>query len=216
MGFGGAAGRLVELGERQRRAQFEAARALLFCDGDGGPEGFFAQAPGWRDHASAEFRRAPGAVRRRRRDDRSARTSPALRRGSRERDRHRLRALRLPRAQSSRARRRAGCSARAEVRRRGACPRAPRRARHFRRSPSPRERPRRLATSAGHAHARVGRVRTAFSAARARSPRISSNMAAYAFPIVRACRYARRSRSAPSRVVDEGNRALDVRPAATT
>ena len=29
MGFGGSAGRLVELGERERRAQFEAARALL-------------------------------------------------------------------------------------------------------------------------------------------------------------------------------------------
>ena len=36
MGFGGAAGRLVELGERKRRAQFEAARALLFRDGDSG------------------------------------------------------------------------------------------------------------------------------------------------------------------------------------
>ena len=41
MGVGGAAGRLVELGERQRRAQFEAARALLLRDGDGGQEGFF-------------------------------------------------------------------------------------------------------------------------------------------------------------------------------
>ena len=41
MGFGGARGRLVELGERKRRAQFEAACALLFRDGDGGQEGFF-------------------------------------------------------------------------------------------------------------------------------------------------------------------------------
>ena len=41
VGVGGAAGRLVELGERKRRAQFEAARALLFRDGDGGQEGFF-------------------------------------------------------------------------------------------------------------------------------------------------------------------------------
>ena len=41
MGVGGAAGRLIELGERQRRAQFEAARALLLRDGDGGQEGFF-------------------------------------------------------------------------------------------------------------------------------------------------------------------------------
>ena len=40
MGVGGAAGRLVELGERERRAQFEAARALLLRDGDGGLEGF--------------------------------------------------------------------------------------------------------------------------------------------------------------------------------
>ena len=41
MGFDGAAGRLIELGQRQRRAQFEAARALLLRDGDGGQEGFF-------------------------------------------------------------------------------------------------------------------------------------------------------------------------------
>jgi hypothetical protein len=37
-----AAGRLVELGERQRRAQFEAARPLVFRDGDGAPEGFLS------------------------------------------------------------------------------------------------------------------------------------------------------------------------------
>ena len=36
MGFGGAGGRLVDLGERERGKQFEAARALLFRDGDGG------------------------------------------------------------------------------------------------------------------------------------------------------------------------------------
>ena len=41
MGFGGAAGRLIELGERKRRAQFEAARALLLRDRDGGQESFF-------------------------------------------------------------------------------------------------------------------------------------------------------------------------------
>ncbi len=40
MGFDGAAGRLVELRERERRAQFEAARALLLRDGDGGQERF--------------------------------------------------------------------------------------------------------------------------------------------------------------------------------
>ena len=41
MGFDWAGGRLVELGQRQRRAQFEAARSLLLRDGDGGQEGFF-------------------------------------------------------------------------------------------------------------------------------------------------------------------------------
>jgi hypothetical protein len=41
VGFGGTAGRLIEPGERQHRAQFEAARALLLRDGDGGQEGFF-------------------------------------------------------------------------------------------------------------------------------------------------------------------------------
>ena len=41
MGVGGAGGRLIELGQRKRGAQFEAARALLLRDGDGGQEGFF-------------------------------------------------------------------------------------------------------------------------------------------------------------------------------
>ena len=41
VGVGGAVGRLIELGERKRGAQFEAARALLLRDGDGGQEGFF-------------------------------------------------------------------------------------------------------------------------------------------------------------------------------
>ena len=41
VGVGGAGGRLVELGERQRRAQFKTARGLLLRDGDGGQEGFF-------------------------------------------------------------------------------------------------------------------------------------------------------------------------------
>ena len=40
-GFDGATGRLIDFGERQRRAQFEAARALLLCDGDGGQESVF-------------------------------------------------------------------------------------------------------------------------------------------------------------------------------
>jgi hypothetical protein len=41
VGVGGAGGRLIELGERKRRAQFEAARPLTLSDGDGGPQGFF-------------------------------------------------------------------------------------------------------------------------------------------------------------------------------
>ena len=36
IGLGGAGGRLVEFGQRQRRAQFEAARSLLLRDRDGG------------------------------------------------------------------------------------------------------------------------------------------------------------------------------------
>ena len=43
MGFGGAGGRLIELGERQRCEEFVAASALLFGDGDGGPEGFLSR-----------------------------------------------------------------------------------------------------------------------------------------------------------------------------
>ena len=41
MGLGRAAGRLVELGERERRLQLEAPGALLFRDREGGFEGFF-------------------------------------------------------------------------------------------------------------------------------------------------------------------------------
>ena len=40
MGVGGAVRRLVEFGERKRRAQFEAARALSLRDSDGGLERF--------------------------------------------------------------------------------------------------------------------------------------------------------------------------------
>ena len=43
VGVRGAAGRLVELGERVRRAQSPSARALFFCYGEGGLEGFL----GW-------------------------------------------------------------------------------------------------------------------------------------------------------------------------
>jgi hypothetical protein len=40
VGFCGAAGRLVEFGQRQRRAQAPTAGALLPRDGDGALEGF--------------------------------------------------------------------------------------------------------------------------------------------------------------------------------
>jgi hypothetical protein len=43
---GGTAGRLPKLGERERCAQFEAARCLLPRDGDGGPEGFLGREAG--------------------------------------------------------------------------------------------------------------------------------------------------------------------------
>ena len=45
VGVGGAAGRLIELRQRQRRAQLEAPRLLLLRDRDGGEEGFLAPAP---------------------------------------------------------------------------------------------------------------------------------------------------------------------------
>jgi hypothetical protein len=41
VGVGGAGGRLVKLRKRHRRAQFEAARALLVGDGDGSQESLF-------------------------------------------------------------------------------------------------------------------------------------------------------------------------------
>ena len=40
MGIGGAAGRLIKLRQRERRAQLEAPRLLLLRDGDGGEECF--------------------------------------------------------------------------------------------------------------------------------------------------------------------------------
>ena len=43
MGVGGAAGRLIKLRQRQRRAQLEAPRLLLLRDGDGGEEGFLGR-----------------------------------------------------------------------------------------------------------------------------------------------------------------------------
>ena len=137
MGVGGAAGRLVELGERQRGAQCEAARALPLRDRDGRQEGFLGGrgvAPG---RASAGFRHAPDAVPLRTRDSPGGPQSPALRRGSRRRDRNRPPGPRPRPARSSTARRTTERSVRAEVLRRGACPRARRRARRRAMSPNP-------------------------------------------------------------------------------
>ena len=100
MGVGGAGGRLVELGERERRAQFEAARALLLRDGDGGLERFLGRRGvggiALQQHFAADamqfrFERAmadPFGRRQRFVEDRE------------RRGRHRLRGLRLRRAQS--------------------------------------------------------------------------------------------------------------------
>lgn len=43
MGVEGSTGRLIELGKRQRRAQFEAARPLTLSNGHGGPQGIFRE-----------------------------------------------------------------------------------------------------------------------------------------------------------------------------
>ena len=51
MGVGTAGGRLVELGQRKRRLQFEAARLLRLRDGDGGEEALFRQARSSLDRA---------------------------------------------------------------------------------------------------------------------------------------------------------------------
>jgi hypothetical protein len=43
MGLNGAGGRLIELGERERGAKLEAARALLTRDSDRSPEAFLSR-----------------------------------------------------------------------------------------------------------------------------------------------------------------------------
>jgi hypothetical protein len=43
VGVGGAGCRLIEFGEGERGAKFEAARALLLRDGDGGLERFLGR-----------------------------------------------------------------------------------------------------------------------------------------------------------------------------
>ena len=82
VGVGGAAGRLVELGERERRAQFEAARALLLRDGDGGQEGFFRRRGVGGVALEQDFAARPMQFRFERAIAHAVRTSPALRRGS--------------------------------------------------------------------------------------------------------------------------------------
>ena len=67
VGIGGAGGRLVELGERKRRAQVEAARALLLSRWRWRSGKLLPRARGWRGRASAGFRRARDAGRRDRR-----------------------------------------------------------------------------------------------------------------------------------------------------
>ena len=78
-----------ELGERQRRAQFKAARALLLCDRDGGQECVFCG----RRVAGVELQEdsaaRPMQFRFESSENPGGRTSPALRRGWRRRGRDR-------------------------------------------------------------------------------------------------------------------------------
>jgi hypothetical protein len=93
------AGGAIELRQRQRRAQFEGASALLLRDSDSGPQGFFAGSRVRGITLQQNFAARPvqfGVER----GDRSVRTSSELRRGSRPRDRLRLSGLRLRRDQS--------------------------------------------------------------------------------------------------------------------
>ena len=85
MGVGGAGGRLVELRERKRRAQFEAARALLLCDGDGGQERFFRGRGIGGVVLQQDFAARAMQFRLRMCDGPGDRPSPALRRGWRRR-----------------------------------------------------------------------------------------------------------------------------------
>ena len=188
VGVGGAAGRLVELGERQRRAQFEAARALLLRDGDGGQEGFFRGRGVGGVALEQDFAARPMQFRFERAIAGAVGTSPALRRGSQWRGRDRPPGLRPRPAQSSIARRTTERSVRAAARRRGACPRARRRARRSQRSPNPRETRRTRATGSARARARGGRVRRR-SARRARGRRASIRTGPRAFFQTRACRH---------------------------
>ena len=188
MGVDRATGRLVELGERERGAQFEAARALLLRDRDGGQERFFRGRGVGGVALEQDFAARPMQFRFERAIAQAVARSPALRRGSRRRGRDRPPALRPRPARSSTARRTTERSVRAAARRRGACPRARRRARRSQRSPNPRETRRTRETWAGHAHARAGRVRRR-SARRARGRRASIRTWPRAFFQTRACRH---------------------------
>ena len=217
MGVGGAAGRLIELGERQRRAQFEAARALLLRDGDGGQEGFL----GGRGVGGIALQQDVAAdamqVGVESRDGRCGRTSPALRRGSRWRGRGRpARASSFGQRDLQVARRSTERSVRAAARRRDACPRARADRAARQPSPSPRETRRTRATWSDRARARGRASSSAFGAARAGSPRISSNMAAMQFPVARACRHGRGSTSARRRLHRSARARDRPRPAAIT
>ena len=182
VGFGEAAGRLIEFGQRQRRAQFEAARTLLVRRPRLRSGGRLLRTRGRRGRASAGFRRGPDAVPLRTRDSQCGRRSPALRRGWRPRGRDRPPELPSRPAQSSIARRTTERSVRAAARRRGACPRARRRPRRLRRTPNPRETRRTRDTGSDRCSRARRASSTAFGATRARSPRISSNMAACILP----------------------------------
>ena len=209
MGFGGAAGRLIELGQRQRRAQFEAARALLLRDGDGGQERFFRRRGVGGVALAAGYRRAPDAVRLRMRDSPCDRTSPALRRGSRERGRDRPLQLRPRPAQSSTTHRTTEYFVRAASRPRGACPRALRRAHRSQRSSTPgetRQMRHHIASSCSRARLASSNV---FGVARAWSPRIRSNRAAMHFS-KREHADMGQARKPSLHAFDKRNRAIDL------
>ena len=182
VGFGGAAGRLIELGERERRAQFEAARALPLRDGDGRLESFF-RGRGVRGIALQQHF-APGPIKLR---VERAMTEAVGRRQRFVEDREgavEIAGLSFGFGQGDldgpvEAQ---GVLLRAEVSAPRRISSSPSPGAPLQRSPSPRERPRTLSTTADHARATrrasLGRVQRRA----AKSPRISSNMAACHFP----------------------------------
>ncbi len=197
VGFGGAGGRLIELGERKRRAQFETARALLLRDGDGGQEGFFRRRGVGGIALEQDFAACPMQFRFERAMP-VRRTSPALRPRSQGRDRDRPPALRPRRARSSSAHR----TTERSVRARSSTPR-----RMFARpslegpgvalaQPSKNTLNAQIMTSSCSCASRANS--RAFAVARASLPRINSNIAAFNRPIPCVPRCGRRPRAAPS------------------